>query len=168
MRSELTGKKVVNKVANEVVGNVERPISTPIIEQSSQPFDWSPSVILNQEVRPTETAKAIVAFHNKNRDLEMTKQLVDYAGIPKILPKELQELQKNIPTQTKSTMSSFDFITQNDQSVKGNQRTQVSMQQIMEKVGNHPINSPMVSERTHGTSINRGESTNERGMSNDR
>ncbi|MBO1101488.1 hypothetical protein [Enterococcus hirae] len=168
LRSELTGKKVVNKVANEVVGNVERPISTPIIEQSSQPFDWSPSVILNQEVRPTETAKAIVAFHNKNRDLEMTKQLVDYAGIPKILPKELQELQKNIPTQTKSTMSSFDFITQNDQSVKGNQRTQVSMQQIMEKVGNHPINSPMVSERTHGTSINRGESTNERGMSNDR
>ncbi|MEX1539620.1 hypothetical protein AB3I13_04025 [Enterococcus sp. C62] len=167
-RSELTGKKVVNKVANEVVGNVERPISTPIIEQSSQPFDWSPSVILNQEVRPTETAKAIVAFHNKNRNLEMTKQLVDYAGIPKILPKELQELQKNIPTQTKSTMSSFDFITQNDQSVKGNQRTQVSMQQIMEKAGNHPINSPMVSERTHGTSINRGESTNERSMPNDR
>ncbi len=33
MHSELTGKKIVNKVANEVVGNVERPISTPIIEQ---------------------------------------------------------------------------------------------------------------------------------------
>ncbi|MFN6834122.1 hypothetical protein SFB97_06925 [Enterococcus hirae] len=96
------------------------------------------------------------------------KEVMKKQGISKILPKELQELQKNIPGQTKSTMISFDFITQNDQSVKGNQRTQVSMQQIMEKAGNHPINSPMVSERTHGTSINRGESTNERGMSNDR
>ena len=84
MRSELTGKKVVNKVANEVVGNVERPISTPIIEQSSQPFDWSPSVILNQEVRPTETAKAIVAFHNKYHDLEMTKQFTAFATKPRL------------------------------------------------------------------------------------
>ncbi|HFD1818375.1 TPA: hypothetical protein ACF1UX_002341 [Enterococcus hirae] len=84
MHSELTGKKVVNKVANEVVGNVERPISTPIIEQSSQPFDWSPSVILNQEVRPTETAKAIVAFHNKYHDLEMTKQFTAFATKPRL------------------------------------------------------------------------------------
>ncbi|EOS7926810.1 hypothetical protein D3I19_RS11665, partial [Enterococcus hirae] len=84
LRSELTGKKVVNKVANEVVGNVERPISTPIIEQSSQPFDWSPSVILNQEVRPTETAKAIVAFHNKYHDLEMTKQFTAFATKPRL------------------------------------------------------------------------------------
>lgn len=76
LRSELTGKKIVNKAANGVVGNVERPISTPIIEQSSQPFDWDPFVILNQEVRPTETAKAIVAFHNKYHDLEMTKQFI--------------------------------------------------------------------------------------------
>lgn len=65
-------------------------------------------------------------------------------------------------------MISFDFITQNDQSVKGNQRTQVSMQQIMEKAGNCSTNSPLVPERTHGTSINRGESTNERSIPNDR
>ncbi|WP_339087359.1 hypothetical protein [Enterococcus hirae] len=84
LRSELTGKKVVNKVANEVVGNVERPISTPIIEQSSQPFDWDPFVILNQEVRPTETAKAIVAFHNKYHDLEMTKQFTAFATKPRL------------------------------------------------------------------------------------
>ena len=84
LRSELTGKKVVNKVANEVVGNVERPISTPIIEQSSQPFDWNPFVILNQEVRPTETAKAIVAFHNKYHDLEMTKQFTAFATKPRL------------------------------------------------------------------------------------
>ncbi|EMF0259439.1 hypothetical protein KWN52_002443, partial [Enterococcus hirae] len=96
------------------------------------------------------------------------KEVMKKQGISKILPKELQELQKNIPGQTKSTMISFDFITQNDQSVKGNQRTQVSMQQIMEKAGNCSTNSPLVPERTHGTSINRGESTNERSMPNDR
>ncbi|AND72116.1 MULTISPECIES: hypothetical protein [Enterococcus] len=96
------------------------------------------------------------------------KEVMKKQGISKILPKELQELQKNIPGQKKSTMISFDFITQNDQSVKGNQRTQVSMQQIMEKAGNCSTNSPLVSERTHGTSINRGESTNERSMPNDR
>ncbi|ENZ5598750.1 hypothetical protein ACGWY2_001056 [Enterococcus hirae] len=96
------------------------------------------------------------------------KEVMKKQGISKILPKELQELQKNIPGQTKSTMISFDFITQNDQSVKGNQRTQVSMQQIMEKAGNCSTNSPLVPERTHGTSINRGESTNERSIPNDR